>query len=136
MKKLISFIFTIILCLSLAACSESEAVKSDENLIESSDTTKTLVEQINDQLTGTWTSNSSDSVIQKWTFHDGKYVVDVYIDGELLDNSTVGTYSIGEAEIHTITIDQKNNVEGSIPFTFKNGILVLHGASGDLTKEK
>ena len=27
------------------------------------------------------------------------------------------------------------NVEGSIPFTFENGKLMLHGANGDLVKE-
>ena len=93
------------------------------------------MEQIDEQLTGTWISNDSDKVISKWTFYDGKYVVDTYVDGKKLDNSTVGTYSIGTDSIHTITSDQKKNVEGSIPFSFKNGKLILYGANGTLKKE-
>ena len=98
-------------------------------------TEKTLVEQIDEQLTGTWISNDSETVVSKWTFFDGKYVVDTYVNGKKLDNSTVGTYSIGTESIHTVTTDQKKNVEGSIPFTFKDGELVLHGVNGDLRKE-
>ena len=36
---------------------------------------KSLVEQIDEQLTGTWVSYDSDIVMSKWTFFDGKYVV-------------------------------------------------------------
>lgn len=97
---------------------------------------KPLVEQIDEQLAGTWISYDSDTDISKWTFYEGKYVVDSYVDGRKLDNSIVGTYSIGSEAIHTVTADQKRNVEGKIPFTFDNGKLELHGATGDLKKEK
>ena len=97
---------------------------------------KPLVERVDEQLTGTWISYDSETYISKWTFHDGKYVADTYVDGEKLGNSTVGTYSIGTEAIHTITADQKKNVEGSIPYSFVNGKLELHGANGDLQKEK
>ena len=96
---------------------------------------KPLVEQVDEQLTGTWISSDSDKVMSKWTFFDGKYVVDTYVNGEKLANSTVGTYSIGAEAIHTVTTDQKNNVEGSIPYSFDEGKLALHGANGDLIKE-
>ena len=99
-------------------------------------TEKPLVEQIDEQLAGTWISYDSDTDISKWTFYEGKYVVDSYVDGRKLDNSIVGTYSIGSEAIHTVTADQKRNVEGKIPFTFDNGKLELHGATGDLKKEK
>ena len=99
-------------------------------------TEKPLVEQIDEQLAGTWISYDSDTVISKWTFYDGKYVCDTYVDGKKLDDSTVGTYSIGSEAIHTITADQKRNVEGKIPFSFDNGKLELHGANGEVKKEK
>lgn len=97
---------------------------------------KPLVEQIDEQLAGTWISYDTDTDISKWTFYEGKYVVDSYVDGRKLDNSTVGTYSIGSEAIHTVTADQKRNVEGSIPFSFDDGKLKLHGANGDLQKEE
>ena len=39
-------------------------------------TEKPLVEQIDEQLAGTWISYDSDTDISKWTFYEGKYVVD------------------------------------------------------------
>ena len=101
-----------------------------------SNSEKTLVEQIDDQLTGTWISCSSDSVIQKYTFYDGRYIAEVYIDGQKIDNPTIGTYTIGTDAIHTVTIDQANIVEGSIPFSYENDVLELIGHSGKLEKEK
>ena len=97
---------------------------------------KPLVEQIDEQLAGTWVSYDSDTYVSKWTFYEGKYVVDTYVDGRKQDNSIVGTYSIGSEAIHTVTADQKRNVEGKISFTFDNGKLELHGANGDLIKEE
>ena len=99
-------------------------------------TEKPLVEQIDEQLAGTWISYDSDQVISKWTFYDGNSVWDTYVDGKKLDNSSVGTYSIGSEAIHTITADQKRNVERKIPFSFDNGKLELHGANGEVKKEK
>lgn len=99
-------------------------------------TDKPLVELVDEQLAGTWISYDADNVVSKWTFYDGKYVCDTYVDGEKLGNSTVGTYSIGTEAIHTITADQKKNVEGKIPFSFENHKLELHGANGDLQKEE
>ena len=120
-RTAIFLILCLIFLIVLVAC-------SNENK-------KTLVEQIDEQLAGTWISNDSDKVISKWTFYDGKYVVDTYVNGKKLDNSTVGTYSVGADSIHTITADQKKNVEGSIPFSFENGKLILYGANGTLKKE-
>ena len=57
-----------------------------------------------------------------------------YVPAEKIDNASIGTYFIGTESIHTITADQKKNVEGSIPFSFKDGNLALHGATGDLKK--
>ena len=45
---------------------------------------KPLVEQIDEQLAGTWISYDSDTSISKWTFFEGKYVVDSYVDGRKL----------------------------------------------------
>jgi len=103
---------------------------------ENRDTDRPLVEQIDEQLVGTWISNDSDTVMSKWTFFEGKYVVDTYVNGKKIDNSTVGTYSIGTESIHTVTSDQKNNVEGSIGFSFNDGRLMLYGATGVLEKEE
>lgn len=110
---------------SLTACAKNNEPESE----------KSKIECINEQLEGTWTSQDATNVYSKWTFYDGKYVVDTYVNGKKLDNSTVGTYFIGENSIHTLTSDQVNNVEGEIPFTYENGILILNGASGMVTKD-
>ena len=127
-KKVLALILCAVMLLSLCACGKASVEKTSAE-------EKPLVEQIDEQLAGTWVSYNSDTVMSKWTFHDGKYVVDTYVDGNKIDNSTVGTYAIGSDAIHTLTADQKVNVEGSIPFTFENGILVLNGAVGTLEKE-
>ena len=127
-KKILALILCAVMLLSLCACGKASVEKTSAE-------EKPLVEQIDEQLAGTWVSYNSDTVMSKWTFHDGKYVVDTYVDGNKIDNSTVGTYTIGSDAIHTLTADQKVNVEGSIPFTFENGILVLNGAVGTLEKE-
>ena len=121
MKKcylLLAFVFLLL----LSACGSKEPEKP-------------LVEQIDEQLTGTWISYDSVNVYSKWTFYDGKYVAETYVNGELIPNSVVGVYSIGTEAIKTVTTDQSRNVEGSIPFTFENGKLMLHGANGDLVKQ-
>lgn len=127
-KKILALILCAVMLLSLCACGKASVEKTSAE-------EKPLVEQIDEQLAGTWVSYNSDTVMSKWTFHDGKYVVDTYVDGNKIDNSTVGTYTIGSDAIHTLTADQKITVEGSIPFTFENGILVLNGAVGTLEKE-
>lgn len=127
-KKILALILCAVMLLSLCACGKASVEKTSAE-------EKPLIEQIDEQLAGTWVSYNSDTVMSKWTFHDGKYVVDTYVDGNKIDNSTVGTYAIGSDAIHTLTADQKVNVEGSIPFTFENGILVLNGAVGTLEKE-
>ena len=127
-KKILALILCAVMLLSLCACGKASVEKTSAE-------EKPLVEQIDEQLAGTWVSYNSDTVMSKWTFHDGKYVVDTYVDGNKIDNSTVGTYAIGSDAIHTLTADQKVNVEGIIPFTFENGILVLNGAVGTLEKE-
>ena len=127
-KKILALILCAVMLLSLCACGKASVEKTSAE-------EKPLVEQIDEQLAGTWVSYNSDTVMSKWTFHDGKYVFDTYVDGNKIDNSTVGTYAIGSDAIHTLTADQKVNVEGSIPFTFENGILVLNGAVGTLEKE-
>ena len=121
MKKcflLLAFVFLLL----LSACGSKEPEKP-------------LVEQIDEQLTGTWISYDSEIVYSKWTFYDGKYVAETYVNWERIPNSVVGMYSIGTEAIQTVTTDQTRNVEGSIPFTFENGKLILHGANGDLVKE-
>ena len=123
MKKGICIIYLLVLCLFLCACGKASVEKS-------------RVEQIDEQMSGTWVSYDSDTVVSKWTFYDGKYVVDTYIGGNKIGNSTVGTYAIGSNDIHTVTSDQKENVEGNIPFTFEDGRLMLNGATGTLEKEQ
>ena len=102
MKKGICIIYLLVLCLFLCACGKASVEKS-------------RVEQIDEQLSGTWVSYDSDTVVSKWTFYDGKYVVDTYIGGNKIGNSTVG---------------------GNIPFTFEDGRLMLNGATGTLEKEQ
>lgn len=128
-NRWLALLLTVFLMISLCACGKASVEKSNEP-------EKSLTEQIDEQLAGTWVSYNSDTVMSKWTFHAGKYVVDTYVNGNKIENSTVGTYAIGSDAIHTVTSDQKVNVEGSIPFTFEDGKLVLNGAVGTLEKER
>ena len=128
-NRWLALLLTVFLMISLCACGKASVEKSNEP-------EKSLTEQIDEQLAGTWVSYNSDTVMSKWTFHAGKYVVDTYVNGNKIENSTVGTYAIGSDAIHTVTSDQKVNVEGSIPFTFEDGKQVLNGAVGTLEKER
>jgi len=143
MKKALILVLAVLMCISFCACGKKQTTETNESLIPPSEPiespsapNKPLVVQVNEQLTGTWISYDSDDMMSKWTFFNGNYVVDTYINGEKIDNSVVGTYAIGVDSIHTFTIDQKNNVEGHIPFTFIDGNLQLHGATGDIQKER
>ena len=122
-RRRLALLLIVVLMMSLCACGKTPIEKSNEP------------EKLDEQLAGTWISQTSDTVVSKWTFHNGMYVVDTYVNGNKIENSTVGTYAIGSDAIHTVTSDQKVNVEGSIPFTFENGKLVLNGAVGTLKKE-
>ena len=128
-RRWLALLLTAVLMMSLCACGKAPVEKSNEP-------EKSLTEQIDEQLAGTWISQTSDTVVSRWTFHNGMYVVDTYVNGSKIENSTVGTYAIGSDAIHTVTSDQKVNVEGSIPFIFENGKLVLNGAVGTLEKEQ
>lgn len=126
-------IFLFIVCMTFAGCGNQDTTS------EASSTTEvkkqlSQAEQVDELLQGTWKSIDADNVYSLWTFHDGSYVCDTYVNDEKLDNSSMGTYSIGSDAIHTLTSDQKNNVEGSIPFTFNNGELSLNGATGSVEK--
>ncbi len=91
---------------------------------------------IEHQLEGRWRSDDAENVYSIWTFHNGSFVVDTFVNGEKIENSTIGTYAIGTDAIHTVIIDQENKVEGSIPFTIAEHTLVLCGANGTLSKEE
>lgn len=117
-KNIIVMVLVILLCF-LTACENSN--NSD-------------MENIEEQLTGTWISQDSDNVYSKWTFYDGKYVVEMYVDEKKIDNTIVGTYFIGADSIQTIT--ETGNTKGNIPYLFENGKLELIGANGTLTKDE
>ena len=112
-RRRLALLLIVVFMMSLCACGKTPIEKSNEP-------EKSLTEQIDEQLTGTWISQTSDTVVSRWTFYNGMYVVDPYVNGNKIENSTVGTYAIGSDAIHTVTSDQKVNVEGSIPFTFEN----------------
>ena len=128
-RRRLALLLIVVFMMSLCACGKTPIEKSNEP-------EKSLTEQIDEQLTGTWISQTSDTVVSRWTVYNGMYVVDTYVNGNKIENSTVGTYAIGSDAIHTITSDQKVNVEGSIPFTFNDGKLMLNGAVGTLEKER
>lgn len=149
MRKGLLSLLVIAILLSMCACREdmendlSTTSDNSDSYMDQGISINTLVEgkaksipeQIDVQLQGIWISHSSDDVYSKWTFYNGNYVVDTYVSGNKLDNSTIGIYAIGSEAIHTITIDQENAVEGHIPYTFTDNNLELHGATGDLVKE-
>jgi hypothetical protein len=135
LKKIISVIMVLALMISLSACGNSTKTGLKTEDYENNKKEENILDLVDEQLQGTWISYDSENVYSKWSFHNGQYVVDTYLNGEKLDNSTVGTYSIGTDAIHTVTIDQKNNVEGSISYEYTDGVLVLKGATGTIEKE-
>ena len=137
MKKIIALMLCAVMLLSLCACEKSEeAPDTDDSVltieeapVDNTEKTK-VVDETQDENA---LLQSSDEF--KATAQIIVNVVDTYVNGNKIENSTVGTYAIGSDAIHTVTSDQKVNVEGSIPFTFENGKLVLNGAVGTLKKE-
>ena len=142
MRRTIAWILALAAAFALCACGTGQPEK--ENAAEptpaeespAEEPAKTELEMISEQLQGEWKSVDAENVYTIWTFYQGSYVADTYVNGEKIPNSVVGNYAIGADAIHTVTIDQEKNVEGAIPYTFTDGVLVLHGANGDLTKEK
>ena len=128
MKKTI-FLFLILAAVLLSACGKSAEPQQPAE-------TKSEIQLVSEALEGSWKSIDRENIYSIWTFHNGQYVVETYIDGELLPNSTLGSYRIGTEAIHTMTEDQENKVEGRIPYTFSDGVLELNGANGDLEKIK
>ena len=131
-KNLLIASVLVLSILVFTSCGKTSTENEQDNVAEEHN--KNVVEQIDEQLTGSWISYDADDFYCKWTFYNGNYVVESYLNGEKLDNPTIGTYFIGTESIHTITVDQQNNVEGAIPFTYKDGTLVLNGATGILEK--
>ncbi len=138
MKKLmVILLLCSISILALSACGSSGSTDSieknaEENAVEEPEEEMMQLEQIDAQLQGIWITEHSDSdFTEVWTFYNGSYVVDSYMDGEELENALIGTYAIGADAIHTVTVDQEKNVEGSIPYTFENGVLTLIPKSGE-----
>ena len=121
MKRVLFISLIVCLSVSLVACS--------------SENQKSKVEIVAEQLTGTWISNDSKNVFSKWTFIDGTYTLEIFVDGNKKKNPNYGTYRIGDESIYTIQHGDQA-VTGEIPYTVDDGILHLHGANGDLTKEK
>ncbi len=139
--RAVEVVLLLIMLLSFCACASTSVVEAKEEsaVIIKEEEEITLVAQIDKQLEGTWVtptqSTAQGPYYDRYTFHNGNYVAEWYLNGELQKNPTIGTYVIGTEAIYTVTIDQDNIVEGDIPFTFDNGTLELHGKSGELTKE-
>ena len=143
MKKATVLILVFMMIMWIVACSTPHAVNTPaatevpETSEPSSIPTKTRIQQIEEQLQGSWKSIDSKTVYSIWTFNNGRYVVDTYVNGQKISNSIVGVYTIGTDAIHTVTIDQEKNVEGQIPYSFENGKLVLDPkGNGTINKEE
>lgn len=137
-KKWLTYLLLFAALLCLCACGSKAKIEGDDSSVEEQHgkSEKIDLSQIAEQLQGSWKSTDSDNVYTIWTFYDGSYVADTYVNGKKIPNSTIGTYAIGVDSIHTVTVDQEKNVEGSIRYTFTDGVLTLNGANGDLIKEK
>lgn len=120
-------------CKNNYSSNAADIYKSTES-IEEKDTVE-FDKNVEYLLQGTWVSQTQNDAYSEWTFDDGTYTVWTYVNGERLEKPLKGVYSIDEWMIHTKTTNQENAVEGKIPYTYSNGILILNGSTGDLSKK-
>ncbi len=130
MKKLFAFALAAALALSLAACRGSGEA---EEATTPTSTGQNKIRQIDEQLQGTWIDAETDNLVIKWTFNDGNYVIDIYVNGERRDNHMTGTYAIGAETIETV---HSNGVKGAIPYSIIDGILSLGEDDDPMYKEE
>ena len=121
--------------LALTSCGSNENEKNIEITVDdeesaSSENSVFDSEEVEALLQGDWISYDSDSVYSLWTFSDGNYVANTYVDGKQAGGATEGTYTIEADAIYTATTNQSNTVEGSIPYHIEDGALVLDPVSG------
>ena len=64
-RRRLALLLIVVLMMSLCACGKTPIEKSNEP-------EKSLTEQIDEQLAGTWISQTSDTVVSKWTYNSGK----------------------------------------------------------------
>lgn len=125
-------VLLLILAIVFIGCGVVSASDSNQKTIE-----KSRIELVNEQLQGTWISIDAENFYSKWSFLNGYYVCESYLDEKLMENPTLGVYVIGTEAIYTLTIDQDNRVEGSIPYVFENGTLTLLPQNdAEITKDK
>ncbi len=121
MKKF--FCVMSVICLTFALC----GCGADKTSPESQ--RKSQIELVEEQLQGTWaTTETEDGLSETYTFSDGTYVTEAYYKGEKLGDGNAGTYVIETDAIYTT--NQKNQVKGSIPYEFNNGVLTLIPQNG------
>ncbi len=135
-KTVVAWLWALVVVLCLAGCGGAPAKETAPPTPEPTPK-KSRVEQIDEQLQGSWKNVSNASAKETvfiYTFNSGRYVAEIYIEGEKFPYPSMGNYAIGTDSIHTVTIDQEKSVEGEIPFTFEDGVLRLLGATGELFK--
>ena len=103
MKRTLSIITMLFICLTLCSCSNSASV---ENALQ-----------------GTWISENGDGGI--YIFDNGNFSCETVISGMSL-GAKEGKYKISS---NTIKLSYDNGVDAELEFIYKNGILSIDGLS-------
>lgn len=130
-----TIIVVCLACVFLSGCSNKSITEKEgqKSQIEPITEQKNQIEQVEEQLQGTWTCIDDTDVYSKWSFSNGNYVCETYVNGKKIEHPDTGIYTIGPDAILTVNLD---NLEGSIPYVFDNGVLTLNGQNGStLTKD-
>lgn len=129
MKRAITLLLALSMLLVLCACGGSPEADAPEAAEE---TAEPLVLQIDKQLQGSWEGFSKDGKLREvYTFCNGTYIDDRYLQGEWTGKPSVGLYAIGMESIQVVTQDQNDISEGQLTYTFEDGNFVLCSYDGD-----
>ena len=139
MKKTISLLLALIMCLSLCACGDvkesAQAQKIEpteaEPILETTEAEETeptmnYAELVPDALQGVWVDTSIDGTLALYSYQDNQITYTLINCGVGAATALSGTYTVEEEKISY----NFSNSTGYSNFTYENGTLTLSTATG------
>ena len=139
MKKTISLLLALIMCLSLCACGDvkesAQAQKIEpteaEPMLETTEAEETeptmnYAELVPDALQGVWVDTSMDGTLALYSYQDNQITYTLINCGVGASTALSGTYTVEEEKISY----NFSNSTGYSNFTYENGTLTLSTATG------